>query len=86
MGLDIRLPLGLLFSALGLLLAGFGALSERGIYQRSLGLNVNLAWGVVLLVFGSLMAVLGSRANAPRRRKQGGSGPPIQSAEASHDQ
>jgi hypothetical protein len=36
MGLDIRLPIGLLFSVLGLLLAGFGAVSEKGIYERSL--------------------------------------------------
>jgi multisubunit Na+/H+ antiporter MnhG subunit len=61
MGLDIRLPIGLLFSVLGLLLAVFGALSAKGIYQRSLGLNVNLGWGIVLLVFGIVMVLLGNR-------------------------
>lgn len=59
MGLDIRLPVGLFFSILGLLLTGFGAFSEKEIYQRSLGLNVNLAWGIVLLVFGIAMFILG---------------------------
>lgn len=83
MGLDIRLPLGLLFSTLGLMLAGFGVISEKGIYERSLGLNVNLAWGTVLLVFGIIMVVLGSRANAMHRRNQGRSGPPT--AERNHD-
>ncbi len=80
MGIDIRLPLGLLFTALGLLLAGFGALSEKAIYERSLGFNVNLAWGNVLLLFGIAMVVLGSR-----RRKQGRSGPQNQTAERNHD-
>jgi hypothetical protein len=59
MGLDIRLPIGGLFSILGLLLAGYGLVSDRGIYVRSLGINVNLWWGVALLVFGVVMIVLG---------------------------
>lgn len=74
MGLDIRLPLGLLFSTLGLILAGFGAVSGKGIYERSLGLNVNLAWGTLLLVFGIIMIVLGNRANATCRGDQKRSG------------
>ncbi len=61
MGLDIRLPIGLLFSLIGILLAGFGAFGGKDIYQRSLGYNVNLDWGVVLLVFGLGMLVLGFR-------------------------
>jgi hypothetical protein len=63
MGLDIRLPIGLLFSVIGLLLVGFGALGDKVIYQRSLGLNVNLAWGAVLLVFGLIMLLLGRRSS-----------------------
>ena len=66
MGLDIRLPIGLLFSVIGLLLVGFGAFGDKGIYQRSLGLNVNLAWGAVLLVFGAIMLILGRRLSAIR--------------------
>jgi hypothetical protein len=61
MGLDIRLPIGLLFSLIGLLLVGFGAFSDNAIYQRSLGFNVNLAWGAVLLVFGVIMVIFGRR-------------------------
>lgn len=64
MGLDIRLPIGLLFSVIGLLLAGFGAFGDKIIYQRSLGLNVNLAWGAALLVFGLIMLILGTRSHA----------------------
>jgi hypothetical protein len=66
MGLDIRLPIGLLFSLIGLLLVGFGAFSDNAIYQRSLGFNVNLAWGAVLLVFGVIMVIIGRRPAAIR--------------------
>ena len=61
MGLDIRLPIGLMFSLVGLLLVVYGLVSDKSIYHRSLGLNVNLWWGVVLLVFGVVMLVLGRR-------------------------
>ena len=64
MGLDIRLPIGLLFSTLGALLVGFGAFSNKGIYERSLGINVNLAWGAVLLAFGIIMLIIGRRRKA----------------------
>jgi hypothetical protein len=63
--LDIRLPIGLLFATLGGLLAAYGAASDRAIYQRSLGFNVNLWWGLVLLAFGALMIGLGRRRRLP---------------------
>lgn len=62
MGLDIRTPLGVMFTILGLLLAGFGLVSDRAIYQRSLGIDINLWWGLVLLVFGAAMLWFGRRA------------------------
>jgi hypothetical protein len=52
MGLDIRLPIGLLFTVIGLLLTGFGWFSDAAIYQKSLGININLWWGLVLTIFG----------------------------------
>lgn len=61
MNLDIRLPIGMLFTVLGLLLAAYGAMSDPAAYQRSLGYNVNLIWGLVLLAFGGFMLVLGRR-------------------------
>jgi hypothetical protein len=64
MGLDIRLPIGLMFTLFGLLLVVYGALSDKSIYQRSLGINVNLGWGVVLLLFGVVMLVLGRRGTS----------------------
>lgn len=63
MGLDIRLPIGLMFAIFGLLLAGYGLLtSGNDMYVRhSLGININLWWGLTLLVFGAVMLFLGRR-------------------------
>ena len=61
MNLDIRLPIGLLFTALGLLLAAYGLVSDKAIYARSLGVNVNLWWGLAMLAFGAVMMALGLR-------------------------
>jgi hypothetical protein len=67
MDLDVRLPIGLMFSVFGVLLAGFGLVSDPGIYaEHSLGINVNLDWGLVLLAFGATMLALAQRA---RRRR-----------------
>ena len=61
MGLDIRLPLGLLFALLGVILTVYGLASNPARYQQSLGVNVNLYWGIVLFVFGVVMLLLGRR-------------------------
>ena len=67
MGLDIRTPIGLMFGIFGLLLCGYGLVTRGSdIYQRSLGYNVNLEWGVVLLVFGAVMLYFGQRGRKKR--------------------
>ena len=66
MNFDLRLPLGLLFSLFGAMLVVFGLLSDPAIYVRSLGYNVNLDWGFVLLVFGVSMLWLALRARRNR--------------------
>jgi hypothetical protein len=67
MSLDLRVPIGLLFLALGALLAVYGLVSDPAIYQASLGINVNLWWGLVLAGFGLIM--LGTAWAAARRRR-----------------
>lgn len=62
MGIDIRIPLGTMFGLLGLLLTGFGIFGDKSIYAQTLGINVNLDWGIVLLIFGIAMLALGFRA------------------------
>jgi hypothetical protein len=66
MNLDIRLPIGLMFTVVGVALTGFGLMSDPAIYERSLGINVNLWWGLVLLVFGLSMLGLAARARGGR--------------------
>ena len=65
MGLDLRLPIGLMFSVFGAILVVYGFVSDAAIYQRSLGINVNLWWGLALLVFGGVMLLFGLRAGKP---------------------
>lgn len=64
MGLDARLPIGGLFTVLGVLLTAYGLLTagDPGFYSRSLSVNVNLWWGLVMLAFGVLMLAFGVRA------------------------
>jgi len=64
MGLDIRLPIGLMFSLLGVLLTGYGAVNRAGSITKIDGqeININLIWGIVLLVFGALMLLGATRS------------------------
>ena len=66
MKLDLRLPIGLMFGAFGVILTIYGLASDAAIYARSLGINVNLWWGLVLLGFGVTMLAFALRARVPR--------------------
>jgi hypothetical protein len=59
MGLDIRLPIGSMFLFVGALLTICGAIRPE--ISHSVGININLTWGLVLLVFGTIMVFLGKR-------------------------
>ncbi len=59
MKLDIRYPIGLLFLVIGAILLVFGLVSGPEIYaQHSLGMNINVGWGIAQIVFGAAMVVL----------------------------
>lgn len=63
MGLDIRIPLGLIFLITGGIMAAYG-LFTRGdatLYARSMGINLNLTWGLVMFLFGLGMFIVGRR-------------------------
>lgn len=66
MKLDLRLPIGLMFSLFGAILVVYGFVSDAAIYQRSLGINVNLWWGIVLLAFGLVMLWFSLRGGPDR--------------------
>ena len=55
---DLRIPIGLFFGLIGLILAIYGFVGDPALNARSLGININLIWGVILLVFGVLMLAL----------------------------
>ena len=68
MGLDIRLPIGLMFTFIGLLMAIYGLVTGNSeMYERSLGINVNLWWGVVQVVFGAWMLFSALRPQKPSK-------------------
>lgn len=70
MNLDLRIPMGLMFTLVGIILTGFGIATRSNgeLYARSLGINVNMWWGIVLLIFGQIMFQLG-RASQVRLSK-----------------
>jgi hypothetical protein len=60
MNLDLRIPMGLMFTLVGLILTVFGMMTMGDtMYMKSGGLNANLDWGIVLLFFGGTMFLLG---------------------------
>ncbi|HEY3889855.1 MAG TPA: hypothetical protein VGL73_14855 [Caulobacteraceae bacterium] len=67
MPFDIRLPIGLLFLAIGVLVAGAGLTGEPAIVSaHTAGLNIDLIWGSVMAAFGAAMLALAALA---RRRR-----------------
>ncbi len=58
MRLDVRIPAGLMFATIGSLLTGYGAFGDQSIYARSLGININLIWGVAMLVLAAGLLLL----------------------------
>jgi hypothetical protein len=70
MSLDIRYPMGWMFSLFGVILALFGLLGDKQIYSRSLGININFDAGLGLLAFGLLMLLLAWRGSAKLRASQ----------------
>jgi uncharacterized membrane protein len=65
MGIDIKLPIGLMFSILGLLLTVYGLITagNQAMYEKSLHVNINLWIGLTMLVFGGVMLLLALRKN-----------------------
>jgi hypothetical protein len=64
MNLDLRIPMGLMFTFTGAIMTTWGIKTNgnTALYERSLGINANLWWGLVLLAFGLTMFILGQRS------------------------
>jgi formate hydrogenlyase subunit 3/multisubunit Na+/H+ antiporter MnhD subunit len=60
--LDVRVPLGLLFSVIGVLLLGYGLAASHTAAGAPWWSNIDAWWGGVLAAFGALMLILARRA------------------------
>jgi len=61
MSFDLRYPLGLMFTLFGLIITGVGLFGGADLTQKSLGINMNLWWGLFMTLFGVLMLILAWR-------------------------
>jgi hypothetical protein len=55
--LDLKLPLGVLLAFYGVVLTLYGLFTNAEFYKKSLGIDANLVWGLVLLVIGVVILV-----------------------------
>ena len=69
MGVDIRFPIGLMFTIFGLVLTILGLVtnSNAEMYKRSLDININLWTGLVTLIFGILMRIFALKGKKNRK-------------------
>lgn len=70
--IDIRFPLGLMFSIFGMILTiyGLATIGNQAMYVTSLGINVNLISGICILVFGIVMLLFSSPVRSKMKRKK----------------
>lgn len=68
MYLDVRVPIGVLFCLIGVVVVGYGAMTIGDPAARPTGIAINLVWGGVMFAFGAVMLVLA--ANASRKEKR----------------
>jgi len=68
MNSDIRTPIGTMFSLIGLILLVYGLASDPAIYQKSLGINMNLYWGLAMMIFGIPMLIFGLRSGKKAKK------------------
>jgi hypothetical protein len=70
--IDIRFPLGLMFSIFGVILTiyGLATIGQQAIYVISLGVNVNLISGIFTLIFGLVMLLFSDPVRSRIRKKK----------------
>jgi hypothetical protein len=76
--LDLKLPIGWLLSAYGVLLTVYGLLTRRDMYAISLGINLNLVWGLLMIAIGGgfLLAAFLKKRKGAASRTNGPANPP----------
>jgi len=56
--IDLKIPLGGLLVFYGIVLGLYGLFTGKDLYQKSLGINVNLIWGAVMLLLGVILILM----------------------------
>ncbi len=71
MGLDIKIPIGLMFTIFGIILTILG-LTTNGdpMYVKSLNSNINLWSGLFMLVFGGFMLLISDWVRKPKKAEK----------------
>jgi hypothetical protein len=66
--IDIKFPIGLMFSILGVLLTIYGifTISDPELYKKSFEININLWSGVGMMVFGGFMLITSRIVKKPK--------------------
>ncbi len=59
---DLKTPLGGLLLFYGVVLVAYGVWGDAANSERSLGININLWWGFVMVVVGAVFFRSGRRA------------------------
>ncbi len=59
--LDVRIPIGLIFTLFGAIMVIYGLWGGKEIYHKSLNININFWWGLLFLLFGGVMLILSRR-------------------------
>lgn len=74
MQLDVRIPAGMMFSITGSVLTALGIATRNrpDLYTRSMGIDADLWWGLVLLVFGLFVLSLGRKGQGVIERQKAG--------------
>lgn len=67
MGLDIRWPIGIIFTIYGLVLIVYGLVADPVIFEKSGGVNIDVCWGAAMLGFGVFMSALAFRVSRRTR-------------------
>ena len=72
MGLDIKIPIGLMFTLLGVLLAVYGlaTIGDAEIYSKSLNININLWTGLTMMVIGIFLLATAKYRREPAEKRE----------------
>jgi hypothetical protein len=72
MGLDIKIPIGLMFTILGILLTIHGLITsgDTEIYSQSLNININLWTGLTMLVIGIFLLATAKYRRFPVKKEE----------------